>query len=87
VASLIVLPPIVFSILSMTPTTNPGMWMFSAVPWIGLEAVSGISVFLAVISQSLMLGLLSLQLTRQLREAGESTTKALLSGRSPLAVK
>jgi hypothetical protein len=87
VASLIVLPPIVFSLLAMTPTTNPGMWMFSAVPWIGLETVSGISVFLAAIGQSLMVGLLSLQLTRQLQKAGESTTKALLSGRSPLALK
>jgi hypothetical protein len=87
VASLIVLPPIVFSILSMTPTENPGLWMFSAFPWASLENVSGISVFLAVIGQSLMLGLLSIQLTRQLREAGESTTKALLSGRSPLALK
>lgn len=87
VASLIVLPPIVFSILSMTPTANPGVWLFSAFPWVSLENISGISVFLAVIGQSLMLGLLSLQLTRQLREAGESTTKALLSGRSPLALK
>ncbi|NEQ26070.1 MAG: ABC transporter permease, partial [Microcoleus sp. SIO2G3] len=87
VASLIVLPPIVFGMLTMTPTTNPAVWLFSAVPWIGLENVSGISVFLAAIGQSLMLGLLSLQLTRQLREAGESTTKALLSGRSSLALK
>ncbi len=87
VGGLIVLPPIFFGLLSMTPRVNPGVWLFSAFPLLSLEYVTGMSVFLAVIGQSLAFGLLSLQLTRQLRKAGESSTKALLSGRSPVALQ
>lgn len=61
------------------------LWLFSAFPWVAIRETSVISVFLAVIGQSLATGLLSLQLTKKLRKAGESSTKALLSGRSPVA--
>jgi hypothetical protein len=87
ISSLIALPPIIFAFLSMEPDVSPGVWMFSAIPWIAAEQTTGMAVFLAVIGQSLMLGLLSVQLTRQLRQAGESSTKALLSGRSPAAIQ
>ncbi|HEY9609601.1 ABC transporter permease [Allocoleopsis sp.] len=83
---LIVVPPIIFGFFSITPTINPGIWLFSAFPWVSLENVTGFSVFLAVIGQSLTFGLLSLQLTRQLKKAGESSTKTLLSGRSPALI-
>jgi hypothetical protein len=86
VGGLIVLPPIIFGFLSVTPVENPSVWLFSAFPWVSLEHAAGMSVFLAVIGQSLAFGLLSLQLTRQLQKAGESSTKALLSGRSPVAL-
>lgn len=74
----IVLPPIVFGFLSIQPEKNPGVWMFSALPWVAVEHTTGITVFLSIIGQSLMLGLLNVQLTRQLRQAGESSTKAML---------
>ena len=77
----IVLPPIIFSFLSVQPENNPGVWMFSAVPWVAVEHTTGMAVFLAIIGQSLMLGLLNVQLTRQLRQAGESSTKAMLKSR------
>jgi hypothetical protein len=83
---LIVLPPITFVFLSMEPQEHPGIWLFSAFPWASLEYVMGISVVLAVVGQSLMLGLLSIQLTRQLRKAGESSTKRLLSEHPSLPV-
>lgn len=87
VGLLVLAPPIIFSLLSMTPTETPAVWLFSAFPWAAVEKASAMSVFVAVISQSVAWGLLSLQLTRQLRLAGESSTKALLSGRSPAAAK
>lgn len=62
------------------------LWLFSAFPWVAIKEISAISVFLAVIGQSLATGLLSLQLTKKLRKAGESSSKALLSGRSPVAI-
>jgi hypothetical protein len=71
----------------MTPTKNAGVWLFSAFPWAAVEHATSTAVFLAIIGQSLMLGLLNLQLTRQLRQAGESSTKAMLSGRPPVAIQ
>ena len=86
VGLLIVLPPLAFAFLSMSPDKNPGVWLFSAFPWVAVENTSAMAVFLSVIGQSLTVGLLSLQLTRRLRIAGESSTKAMLSGRLPAAV-
>ncbi|HAJ60267.1 MAG TPA: ABC transporter permease [Cyanobacteria bacterium UBA8543] len=86
VGLMIVLPPIVFAFLSLEPTKNASVWLFSAFPWMAVEHTTGMSVFLAIIVQSLATGLLSLQLTRQLHKAGESSTKALLSERSPAAL-
>ncbi len=86
VGLMIVLPPIVFAFLSLEPTKNASVWLFSAFPWMAVEHTTWMSVFLAIIVQSLATGLLSLQLTRQLHKAGESSTKALLSERSPAAL-
>lgn len=86
VGGLIVLPPIIFRFLSMTPMDNP-VWLFSAFPGASVETTTGFSVFLAVIGQSLTFSLLSFQFTRQLQKVGESDLKALLSGRSSLKLR
>ncbi|OLT61857.1 ABC transporter permease subunit [Moorena bouillonii] len=85
VGGLILLPPILFAIGSMTTYETPAVWLFSVFHWGILPYANG-SVFLAIIGQSLALALLNLQLGRQLRQAGESTTKALLSGKTQLPV-
>ncbi|NEP48684.1 MAG: ABC transporter permease [Moorea sp. SIO3C2] len=85
VGGLILLPPILFAIGSMTPYETPALWLFSIFHWGILPYANG-SVFLAIIAQSLALTLLNVQLGRQLRQAGESTTKALLSGKTQLPV-
>jgi hypothetical protein len=82
VGILVFVPPSVFSLLSRYPTQQPEVWLFSALPWLGVEEASASAVLFAAITQSLATVLLSLQLTKQLRKAGESSTKALLSGRS-----
>jgi hypothetical protein len=82
VGGLIVIPLIIFHVLSLNPEKAPVIFLFSALPQVSVEYAAAISVFLAVMGQSLAFGLLSLQLTRQLQKAGESSTKALLSGRS-----
>jgi hypothetical protein len=87
VGGLIVLPPLVFAVLSVNPEKNPIAFLFSALPQVSIHYATGMSVLFAVIGQSLAFGLLSLQLTRQLQKAGESSTKALLSGRFPAALK
>lgn len=82
----LVVPPLLFTFMLKTGEVDAELWLFSAFPWIGVEKSSAMAVFLAVIGQSLTMGLLSVQLTRQLRKAGESSTKALLSGRLPVAI-
>lgn len=87
VGGLIVLPPITFAVLSVNPEKNPLVFLFSAVPQVGIEYAAGMSVLFAAMAQSLAFGLLNFQLTRQLQKAGESSTKALLSGRSSVAIE
>ena len=79
VAAIICLPPIILGILAISPYENPALWLFSSFPWVGLEHGAATTVFLALLGQGIVLILLNLQLTRQLKQAGESTTKALLS--------
>jgi len=80
VGGLIILPPIILAFLSMYPNNTPALWLVSAFPWASVEHTVGISVGFALMAQSLTLVLLNLQLTRKLKKAGESATKALLSG-------
>ncbi len=86
VGLLIAVPPLMIAFISKGADISSDLWLFSAFPWIGVEKTSAMTVFLSVIGQSLATGLLSLQLTRKLQKAGESSTKALLSSRSPVAV-
>jgi hypothetical protein len=86
VGVMIVLPLIICGLLSIEPAKNPDLWLISAFPWAAVEHTTGMALFLTIITQSLTLGLLSIQLTRQLHTAGESSTKALLSGRPRVAI-
>jgi hypothetical protein len=71
------LPPILVLFLALHNPQESWLWLFSVAP-ISIQHVSNTSIFLALLSQWTMLTLLSSQLTRQLKKAGESTTKALL---------
>ncbi|HAZ49862.1 MAG TPA: ABC transporter permease [Cyanobacteria bacterium UBA11369] len=82
------LPPIILGVLSIQPGTTAGfLWFFTAgAPMVVLYPPSGLMssmmVCFALLGQWTIFGLLNLQLTRQLRIAGESATKALLAGKS-----
>ncbi|HBB31601.1 MAG TPA: ABC transporter permease [Cyanobacteria bacterium UBA8803] len=86
VAGFVTLPPIIFGLLSVSISEEPAVWLFSAFPWASVQYATETTMLVALVSQSLALVMLNLQLTRQLRQAGESSTKALLSGRSPVAI-
>lgn len=79
-SALIVLPPIVFNLLLIQPSLNPEFWLFSAVPWVAVEHASTATIFLSLLAQLSILTGLSWQLTRRLRQAGESASKALRAG-------
>ncbi|WP_373534060.1 hypothetical protein [Microcoleus sp.] len=78
VGGAIILPPIILSMLSLTPEKAPFMWLFSVLGGLIVGSASPHTIFLSILGQWTVLVLLNLQLKRQLRIAGESTSKQLL---------
>jgi len=82
VGGAIVLPPIILSMLSLTPRTTPLIWLSLVFPIFGsLSELRDLSIYdicVWILGQWTVLVLLNLQLRRQLRIAGESASKALL---------
>jgi len=81
IGAAIFLPPMFLGMLNITPKENPVAWLFSTFPWAGLEHSATITVFQALILELSVIILLNIQLTKQVKLAGESATKALLAGR------
>ncbi|MBD2490528.1 hypothetical protein [Aulosira sp. FACHB-615] len=84
--SVIILPPIFLGIFFNRPDNYPVVWLFSiAAPLIALSSSrSGdglpLAYFLAILGHFAIATFLISQLTRKLKKAGESATKALLAG-------
>lgn len=78
----IILPPLIFGVLSLGSGTDPYvLWLFSAFPWVALtQHTAATTVFMAILGQFTLLAVLNARLSRQLRQAGESASKALLAG-------
>ncbi len=74
------LPPFLLAVSSIYPNSVPVLWLFSVFPWIALKNAPIVAISLAFLAQCSVLGLLNLQLTRKLQQAGESNSKALLAG-------
>ena len=82
--AMIILPPVILKLLSFQPEKTAGLWLFTPFAWASIEYASATSVFLAILGQWGLLTLCTLQMTRQLRRAGESASVALFAGRSSL---
>lgn len=87
VTALIVFPPIFFSLLSMPFYQSSGVWLLTVFPWIAVKEAFAIPVFLTILGQWSATTLLSLQLTRQMRLAGESSSKAIFANRPSLPAR
>ncbi|MCC5636053.1 hypothetical protein LC593_09325 [Nostoc sp. CHAB 5844] len=68
-------------VMSMLPEPNSFWWLFSPLPWLGLEQSEITTVFLSIFAEFIVLALLNWYLINQIKLAGESATKALLAGR------
>jgi len=79
ISSLIILPPILLILVTINPFEHPNVWLFTALPWIGILGASTTAMFMALLSQLTVIVLLNGNLQRQLRFSGESETKALIS--------
>jgi hypothetical protein len=78
----ILLPPLILSMLLLTPEKAPLLWLSSTFGgfWFSsfVAAMSGDTILLSILSQWTVLVLLNLKLRSQLKLAGESASKALL---------
>lgn len=75
--TVILLPIVILGLLSPEPHKIPGLWLFTPFAWTSIEYASASTVFLALLGQLSVLTLFTLQMTRQLKRAGESASKAL----------
>lgn len=82
----IVLPLVIGAVLGIEPLQIPFVWIFSPVPVLALVKGSIPTIFLGWLAQLSILVLLTFQLTRQLRKAGESASKSLFPERSALPI-
>ena len=82
VGGAILLPPLILSMLLLTPEKAPIFWLSSTFAsfWFSgsFAALSGNTFLLSILSQWTVLMLLNLKLRSQLKLAGESASKALL---------
>jgi hypothetical protein len=78
VSALVFVPSIVLGILRINPNLNPVPWLFSTFPWAAIEHASIPTIFTAFVAELSVLVFLNIRLTRQIRLAGESATKALM---------
>ncbi|MBS9384646.1 MAG: ABC transporter permease [Dolichospermum sp. BR01] len=75
------LPSIILSVLGISPSENPTLWLFSTCPWLAIQYSETTTIFMALLADFTVVVLLNFQLNRQVRVLGESATKTLLSGR------
>lgn len=83
--SLIVLPPLGLGILERTIHILPQAWLFTFFPTVSAQYVSPGAIAFAAFAQWLAISILGIQMTRQLKQAGASETKALMSRVDTLA--
>ncbi|MUG95331.1 ABC transporter permease [Scytonema sp. UIC 10036] len=78
VVALFFLPQFTLTILQITPSIHPTLWLLSTFPWAGLEFSSTPVIFVAWLGELAILGLLIWHLFEEVKILGESATKALL---------
>ena len=79
-SAVILLPTFLGGFLSFfAPLKIVGLALFTPFAWAAIESASATTVFLSLLVQWGGLTLLTLQIIRQLRTAGESTSKALFA--------
>jgi hypothetical protein len=81
VGAVALLPPVILGLLSLYPDKAPGLWLFTPFAWASIGHASATTVFLALLGQWSLLTLFTLQMTRQLRRAGESASMELFAER------
>jgi hypothetical protein len=69
----------IWATMGMSPLDMPFLWLLSPLPIVAFTNASATTLFLGLLTQLGILGLLTLQLTRQFRKLGNSTSKELFT--------
>lgn len=69
----------IWATMGMSPLDMPFLWLLSPLPILAFTNATATTIFLGLLTQVSILGLLTLQLTRQFRKMGESTSKRLFT--------
>ncbi|HEY9609602.1 MAG TPA: ABC transporter permease, partial [Allocoleopsis sp.] len=69
----------IWATMGISPLHLPFLWLLSPLPIVALTHASATTIFLGLLAQVSILGLLTLQLTRQFRKLGNSTSKKLFT--------
>jgi len=75
----ILLPPILL-LIGGRVEIFANVWLFALLPLVSLKSVSPATILWGFVGQWLVTGLLTLQLVRQLRRAGASSSKLVFAG-------
>ena len=75
------LPSIILSVLGISPSQHPILWLFSTCPWAAIEYTQTTTIFMALLADFTVVALLNFQLNRQVKVLEKSATKALLTAR------
>ena len=81
IISLIILPPVFLGFNGLYPEQVPLAWLFTFAPFIGVEQATLSTIALGILGQWLAITLVSLQITRKLRQAGRSQTSRILDNK------
>ncbi|MEX0271368.1 hypothetical protein AB3R30_19690 [Leptolyngbyaceae cyanobacterium UHCC 1019] len=79
IAALIALPPLIMLAIGARPDHGSLSWMLSGFAFASIESASKMTILWGLLGQMLVLTGLTARLTHQLRRAGESEMKALMS--------
>lgn len=78
ILSLVVLPPLFLGIKGLHVSEAPLTWLFTFVPSAAIEYTTPCTIALGILGQWLAITLVSLQITRQLRQAGRTESYRIL---------
>jgi hypothetical protein len=79
VVALTIAPIICLGIAGIQPQSAPQAWLFTFLPLVATEYAKVSTAIASILGQWLAIALVGFQMTRQLRQAGASETKMLLS--------
>jgi ABC-type Na+ efflux pump permease subunit len=64
------LPSIILSVLGVSPSQHPILWLFSTCPWAAIEYTQTTTIFMALLAELTVVALLNFQLNRQVKVLG-----------------